>query len=68
MLRDVVSVEPLADHRLRVHFDDGLEGIVDVAEMVQFNGIFEPLRDPAFFSREGASRARYGLLAERCRS
>jgi hypothetical protein len=51
MLRDVVSVEPLADHRLRVRFDDGVEGIVDVAEMVQFSGVFEPLRDPAFFSR-----------------
>ena len=51
MLRDVVSVEPLADHRLRVRFDDGVEGIVDVAEMVQFSGVFEPLGDPAFFSR-----------------
>lgn len=51
MLRDVVSVEPLPEHRLRVSFDDGVEGVVDVAQMVQFTGVFEPLRDPAFFSQ-----------------
>ena len=51
MLRDVVSVEPLPEHRLRVSFDDGLEGVVDVAQMVQFTGVFEPLRDPAFFAQ-----------------
>lgn len=51
MLRDVVSVEPLPEHRLRVSFDDGSEGVVDVAQMVQFTGVFEPLRDPAFFAQ-----------------
>ena len=51
MLRDVVSVEPLPKHRLRVSFDDGSEGVVDVAQMVQFTGVFEPLRDPAFFAQ-----------------
>ncbi len=51
MLRDVVSVEPLADHRLRVRFDDRVDGVVDVAQMVQFTGVFEPLRDPALFGQ-----------------
>ena len=51
MLRDVVSVQPLSEHRLRVVFDDGVEGIVSVAQMVPFTGVFEPLRDPAFFAR-----------------
>jgi hypothetical protein len=51
MLRDVVSVEPLGDYRLRVEFDDGVQGIVDVAQMVQFTGVFEPLRDPALFGQ-----------------
>ena len=49
MLRDVVSVQPLSEHRLRVAFDDGVEGIVNVAQMIQFTGVFEPLRDPALF-------------------
>jgi len=51
MLRDVVSAQPLAEHRLRVRFDDGTEGVVDVAEMVAFTGVFEPLRQPEFFAK-----------------
>jgi hypothetical protein len=51
MLRDVVSLQPLSGHRLRVTFDDGAEGIVSVAEMVQFTGVFEPLHDAAFFAQ-----------------
>lgn len=51
MLKDIVSVQPLAGHRLRVRFDDGIEGVVDVAEMVEFTGVFEPLRDPVFFAQ-----------------
>jgi hypothetical protein len=51
MLRDVVSVQALPEHRLRVAFDDGTEGIVDVVEMVEFTGVFEPLREPEFFAK-----------------
>jgi len=51
MLRDVVSVEPLPEHRLRVRFDDATEGTIDVAQMVEFTGVFERLRDPAFLRR-----------------
>ena len=51
MLKDVVSVEPLPQHRLRVRFDDGAEGIVDIARMVEFTGVFEPLRAPSFFAQ-----------------
>lgn len=51
MLKDVLSVEPLANHHLRVRFDDGLEGVVDVTELVQLSGVFEPLRDQAFFAK-----------------
>jgi Protein of unknown function (DUF2442) len=51
MLRDVVSVQPLADHRLAVTFDDGTEGVVDVAQLVPFTGVFEPLRDDEFFAQ-----------------
>jgi hypothetical protein len=51
MLRDVAAVETLPEHRLRVRFDDGVEGVVNVAQMVQFTGVFEALRDPAFFAQ-----------------
>ena len=51
MLKDVVAVEPLPEHRLRVRFDDGIERVVDVAELVQLTGVFEPLRNATFFNQ-----------------
>jgi len=51
MLRDVISVQALPEDRLRVRFDDGTEGVVDVADMVEFTGVFEPLRQPEFFAK-----------------
>ena len=51
MLRDVVSVQPLSEHRIRVTFDDGVEGIVNVGDLVRFTGVFEPLTDSMFFAQ-----------------
>jgi len=34
MLRDVPSVQPLSGHRIRVTFDDGVEGLVNAGKMV----------------------------------
>jgi hypothetical protein len=50
MLKDVVAVQPLPEHHLRVTFDDDVEGIVNVQELVQFTGLFQPLQDPLFFA------------------
>lgn len=51
MLHDVVAVKHLGGHRLRVRFDDGVEGDVDLSNRLEFEGVFEPLRDPAYFAR-----------------
>lgn len=51
MLKDVVEVEPLDEHRLRLRFEDGAAGVVDVAELVEFHGVFAPLADKAYFDR-----------------
>jgi len=50
VLRDVRRVRPIGGHRLVVSFDDGAEGVVDVANLVRFTGVFEPLQDPTFFA------------------
>jgi hypothetical protein len=50
MLKDIVEVWPLGEYRLRVRFEDGVEGVVDVATMVRFEGVFAPLRDHAKFA------------------
>ena len=49
MLRDVVYVKPLPEHRLAIKFDNGVEGEIDVAALVPFQGVFEPLRNPDYF-------------------
>jgi hypothetical protein len=32
MLKDIVSVKPLDGYRLHLGFEDGVEGVVDVAQ------------------------------------
>lgn len=49
MLKDIVEVQPTKDYRLRLRFEDGREGEVDIAEMIRFEGIFAPLKDHAEF-------------------
>jgi len=51
MLQDVTNVEYLADYRLRLRFEDGVEGIVDVTEFVPFTGVFAPLKDKTYFAQ-----------------
>jgi hypothetical protein len=50
MLKDVIAVQPLKDYQLHLTFDDRQEGIVDLAEIIEFSGIFEPLKDPIYFA------------------
>jgi hypothetical protein len=56
MLRDITSVTPLSEYHLHLTFDDGVEGEVDVAKLVVFEGVFEPLRDPEFFRQVTVNR------------
>ena len=47
----VVSVEQTGPYRLRLKFDDGAEGEIDVQSTTSFEGVFEALKDAAFFSQ-----------------
>ena len=49
-LVDVTAVEPIGDYRLRLTFADGTVGDVDFSRRT-WNGVFEPLRDPAYFAQ-----------------
>lgn len=51
MLKDIVIAEALGDYRLRLQFEDGVEGVVNLAPDLSFRGVFEPLRDPAYFAQ-----------------
>lgn len=49
-LHDVISVEVAGERSLRLGFDDGTVGEVDLSGL-EFRGVFEPLSDPAYFAR-----------------
>lgn len=46
----VVGVEARGGHRLFLRFEDGAEGELDFSTEI-WKGVFEPLRDPAYFAR-----------------
>lgn len=51
MLSDVVKVEPRGRYRIWLHFQDGVEGEVDLEPRLNFQGVFAPLRDPVYFTQ-----------------
>ena len=56
MGKDVVEVRPLGGHRLFIRFEDGVQGALNIADFVRFDGVFEPLRDPARFAEVRVDR------------
>jgi hypothetical protein len=52
MLTKVTRLERLGGFRLRVHFNDGSEGVHDFGAIVNEPGpMLEPLRDETYFAR-----------------
>ena len=49
MLKDVVAVEITGPYQLRLTFEDGVSGEVDVARLVAFKSVFAPFADPEQF-------------------
>ncbi len=49
-LFDITAVEVVGAHRLRLTFDDGTVGDVDLAPH-EWRGVLEPLRDPDYFAQ-----------------
>ena len=49
MLKDIIKAEPLDKYNLHLSFEDGVEGIADIGKLIEFTGIFEPLKSKPFF-------------------
>jgi hypothetical protein len=52
----VTGAERLGGHLLRLSFEDGTVGDVDLGYLVGRGPIFEPLRDPEYFGRVTVDR------------
>jgi hypothetical protein len=46
----VTAVEIVGEHRLRLSFEDGAAGEIDLSAW-SWDGVFAPLRDPTFFAQ-----------------
>ena len=51
MLKDVVEVKALDPCELFIRFEDGVEGIIALDQLVTFDGVFAALRDPSEFRK-----------------
>jgi hypothetical protein len=51
MLKDIVAATALGEYRLHLRFEDGVEGVIDLAPILSFRGVFEPLKDPRYFAQ-----------------
>jgi hypothetical protein len=56
MLKDIAAAHAMGDHRLYLRFEDGVEGVVDLAPLLKFEGVFAPLEDPAYFAQVSVDR------------
>lgn len=44
----LISADALDGYMVRVRFEDGIAGDVDLSYLLEYGGVFEPLRDPLF--------------------
>jgi Protein of unknown function (DUF2442) len=45
----LIEAEPLGGYTVRVRFEDGTAGNVDLSYLRDYGGVFEPLHDAEFF-------------------
>jgi hypothetical protein len=45
----LVQATPISGNLVRLRFEDGAAGDVDLAYLLEYGGVFEPLRDEVFF-------------------
>jgi hypothetical protein len=45
----LVEATPLDGYVVRVRFEDGVAADVDLSYLVEYGGVFQPLRDAGFF-------------------
>lgn len=51
MLYRIIRIEPLADHKLWLEFEDGESNLVDFAPTIERGGVFDELASPGVFAQ-----------------
>jgi hypothetical protein len=47
----LTEAQPLDGYGVHVQFEDGITADVDLSYLLDYGGVFEPLRDPAYFAQ-----------------
>lgn len=47
----LIEAEPLDGYQVHLRFADGLAADLDLSYLLDFGGVFEPLKDPEFFRK-----------------
>jgi hypothetical protein len=47
----LTEAQPLDGYTVHVRFEDGTTANVDLSYLLNYGGVFEPLRDPAYFAQ-----------------
>lgn len=58
----LIEAKPLDGYVVHVRFEDGLTADVDLSYLLEYGGVFQPLRDPEYFRRLRAD-AEAGTIA-----
>ena len=45
----LIEATPSTDYTVHIRFEDGLAGDVDLSYLLDYSGVFEPLRDLEYF-------------------
>lgn len=52
----LIEATPLEGYTVRVRFEDGTAADVDLSYLIDYGGVFEPLRDLTYFRKLRADR------------
>jgi len=61
MLKDIIEVKPLQDYQLYLKFEDNQEGVIDISKIIEFTGIFAPLKNLDYF-QSGKINPEWGTI------
>ncbi|MBN1346746.1 MAG: DUF2442 domain-containing protein [Phycisphaerae bacterium] len=51
MPKDVIDASIVGDYRVVLTFEGGEQRMIDLEELLSFDGVFRPLLDPEYFRR-----------------
>lgn len=51
MLYDIIEVKVIKNYVLNLRFENGVQGNIDISEIIPFEGVFSELKDINYFSK-----------------